>query len=110
MTAESPDTTETKRLAADLAALLGREQGDALLTRSRTLLTLSASRPGHQTSEFRVVLLAVLAGLALVGAAVFTGDERYADQGLELIQWATVGYAVSRGIAKAGAAKQTPTQ
>jgi len=97
---------EAQQLAAELASRLGREQGDALLAKARTLLVLGAAARGPSTSEFKLAALAILAGLALVGLGVATEQSNLLDRGMELIQWATVGYGVSRGLAKAGVAKQ----
>jgi hypothetical protein len=100
---------EAQALAAELAARLGREQGDALLAKARTLLVLGAAARGPSTSEFKLAALAIVSGLALVGLGVATEQPDLLDRGLELVQWATVGYGVSRGLAKAGVAKQQST-
>jgi len=105
---KQPDPPQA--LAEDLASHLGREQGGKLLEMARAHLVLQSSRPGTSTSEFRLAALAILAGLVLIGIGA-TQPEQSAllDRGLELVQWATVGYGVSRGLAKAGASKTTPT-
>jgi len=102
---------ETKTIAEELASRLGREQGGALLERARAMLVLQASRPGTQTSEFKLAALAILAGVVLVAlGATQPGQDDLVGRGIELVQWATVGYGVSRGLSKAGASKQLPPQ
>jgi len=99
---------DAKTLAAELAAALGREQGGALLERARAMTLLNANKPGTQTSEFKMACLGAVVGLVLVLAGAFNSQPELQASGLDLVQWSVAGYAVSRGIAKAGAAKQPP--
>lgn len=100
--APNPDP---KALATELAGLLGREQGGALLEQARALSVLNANRPGSQTSEFKLSILGVLAGLSILVLGSWKGNQELASQGLDLVQWSIAGYAVARGLTKAGAAK-----
>lgn len=99
---------DPKAVATELAGLLGREQGGHLLEMARASVVLSANKPGVQTSEFKMACLGLLVGLALVALGSFNGQPDLQASGLDLVQWSVAGYAVSRGIAKAGAAKQPP--
>lgn len=95
-----------ERLASDLASHLGREQGSKLLDLARANLVLQASKPGTTTSEFKLTVLAILTGLVLVGLGASQPEHAaLLDHGLQLIQWSTVGYGISRGISKVGATK-----
>ena len=91
-------------LASELGAQVGREAGGQLLEMARSALIVGAARQGPQTSEFRLTMLLVLAGAALAAYGAARGLPELQSQGVDLLKWAGVGYAASRGIAKAGAA------
>lgn len=59
-------------------------------------------KPGYKTTEFWMAAAAALVGL-LMTSDIFTGDSIWA-KGLGLVAagLASAGYAVSRGMAKAG--------
>lgn len=105
--APNPPMTQAdaRTLAAELAAVLGREQGDALLEKARALSMVQAATPGAQTSEFKLSVLGVCAGFAILVLGSMNGQTDLADRGLDLVQWSIAGYALARGITKAGAAK-----
>lgn len=114
VTARQPQVTEgaigemppadPRELAAELAAHLGREQGGALLERARALALAPAGRAGSTTSEFRLSVLLVVAGLALAALGVYNAQPELQAQGVDLLKFVGAGYALSRGLAKAGAA------
>jgi hypothetical protein len=96
---------DAKRLAEELAALLGREQGGALLDQARAFAVLGANKPGTQTSEFKLTVLGVCAGFSILALGTWRADPELANRGLDLVQWSIAGYAIARGVAKAGATK-----
>lgn len=65
----------------------------------------SETRPAFRTTEFAVYLAAVvgvLAASALVGESAGRGDVFLADKAWFYVTLLTIGYLVSRGLAKAG--------
>lgn len=100
-----PPLPDPKALATELASLLGREQGGALLEQARAYVLLGANKPGNQTSEFKLTVLGVVSGFAILALGTWKADPELANRGLDLVQWSIAGYALARGVAKAGAAK-----
>lgn len=99
---------DPRELASELAAHLGRERGGQLLELARTQALTSAAKPGGQSSEFRLSVLLVVAGLALAALGAYNGQPELQSQGVDLLKVVGAGYAISRGIAKAGAAAKKP--
>ena len=108
----SPEPNENEQridaLAEDLASEVGREAGPALVTMARAQLLAGAGKPGKETSEFRVTALLVVAGLALIGAGVYGDLADLRAYGVDLLKVVGAAYALSRGLAKAGAAASKP--
>lgn len=102
-----PDPRDAKALASELASLLGREQGGALLEHARAAVLLGANKPGTQTSEFKLTVLGVCVGFAILALGTWKADPELSNRGLDLVQWSVAGYAIARGIAKGGASKAT---
>lgn len=101
-----PSNPLAESAAETLSAELGRERSSALLERARAWTQLNAGRPGGQTTEFKLSIAATVAGLALAGFGQFAGNPEMASQGVDLVKFAVAGYAVSRGISKAGASRE----
>jgi len=64
--------------------------------------------PGINTSEFKLSMLAISAGVVLIALGLWRHDEAVTSQGQELIKWAVAGYAVSRGISKINTTPSAP--
>lgn len=92
-----------EQLAAQLGSKIGKEAGDPILQLAKSHMLLSASRPGATTSEFKLSVLLVLGGLAMIGLGAYTGDATLQQQGVDLAKIVGAGYAASRGLAKMGA-------
>jgi hypothetical protein len=102
-----PSNQDPKALATELAGLLGREKGGPLLEMARAHVLMDANKPGTQTSEFKLTVLGVCAGFAILALGTWKADPELANRGLDLVQWSIAGYAIARGIAKGGASKAT---
>lgn len=90
-------------LAAQLGSEIGKEAGPQILEMSRANLLLSASRPGNTTSEYKLSLALIAAGIAMVALGVYKAQPDLQKQGVDLISIVGAGYAASRGLAKLGA-------
>lgn len=99
------DPDDTTRLAAELASLLGRERGSILLQQARTAVLAEPPKHGIETSEFKMALLGVVSGFAVLALGSYTVQPAIADRGLDLVQWSIAGYVVARGVAKSGIGK-----
>lgn len=97
--------TRADQLASDLARELSGENGAAILKQARAILVANGGRQGIYTSEFLMSITLILAGLVMIGLGLWKGSTDLQGQGSSLISVVGAGYAVSRGIAKAGAAK-----
>lgn len=91
------------QLASDLGAEVGREQGDALLKQARAALMANSSRPGSSTSEYKLAMIGILAGLGMVALGVWKDQPDLRTTGADLVTYCAAGYAASRGLAKLGA-------
>lgn len=72
----------------------------------QAMLDAQRSIPGVNTSEFKLSMLAIAAGTALIALGLWRNDVGVSTQGQELIKWAVAGYAVSRGISKINTSAQ----
>jgi len=63
---------DAARLAAELASLLGRERGNLLLQQARTAVLAESAKPGTETSEFKMALLGVVSGFAVLALGALT--------------------------------------
>jgi hypothetical protein len=100
MTEESPDTD--LKLAEDLGSRVGRTQGSAILDLVKARLLLIKHKEGHQTSEFKLSVVLISAGLIILMLGVWHDDSALQSQGIELAKIVGAGYAASRGLAKLG--------
>ena len=98
-------SSKADQLASDLARELSGENGAAILKAARSLLAIGGGRQGIYTSEFLMSITLIVAGLVMIGLGLWKGSTDLQGQGSSLISVVGAGYAVSRGIAKAGAAK-----
>ena len=77
-------------------------------TRRPTRDEVSETKPAYKTTEFIVYILAVLA--VLIASAVIDkpddGQPFPAHQAWMYVTWLTVGYMVSRGLAKSGVSRR----
>ena len=103
MTNDLPEPDKPLELASQLGGEIGREAGPTLLKQARAALLANASRAGKSTSEFKLSLLLVLGGLAMVAIGAQSGDAALQQQGVDLAKIVGAGYAASRGLAKLGA-------
>lgn len=90
-------------LAKDLGAEVGRESAPVILKLTREALLVQASKPGASTSEYKMSALLVIAGLVMVALGEWADKPDLSKQGGDLVAIVGAGYAVSRGLAKAGA-------
>ena len=96
---------DAARLAAELASLLGRERGNLLLQQARTAVLAESAKPGTETSEFKMALLGVVSGFAVLALGAYLVQPDLSDRGMDLVQWSIAGYVVARGVAKSGIGK-----
>lgn len=57
---------------------------------------------GTRSSEFRLVVLAIVIGMLLIATGLLTGDDAILYSGVGVLMSAVPGYALSRGMAKRG--------
>lgn len=62
---------------------------------------LPQERPGSTTSEFRVTLLSVVAGLAMIGLGLAFNKDSLTDNGTWIVLGSSGFYTVSRSLFKA---------
>lgn len=91
--------TADDRASEVVAALNARRRIDAEAAVSETI-----ARPGPRSSEFLLALAALGTGLVLIAGGVYADRQDLIEEGVNLVQWATVGYAGARGLTKGGAA------
>lgn len=107
MSEEPKPADRQLELASELGSEIGRDAGAPLLRTARAAILANASRPGSSTSEFKLSVVLVLVGGAMVITGAYLGDTTLQAQGSELVKWVGLGYAASRGLAKAGAGMGT---